>query len=106
MPKINYHGISRKDGSGCLIYNESVILAKNGYSTSQWELPDFLFKTEISYHSDKHRIDEYFQSVARGQEFVFSVDERPVINKWASDFIGAKHPREKETELYLKTSTN
>jgi hypothetical protein len=89
----------RKDGSGCLNYKDSLVLTKDGLTTSRWELPDFILETDISYHSDKHRKDGYFQSVARGQEFVFSADERPEIMKWVSDLIGEDHPREKRNRI-------
>ena len=89
----------QKDGSGCLQFDKKLVLTKSGLTTSRWELPDFILNSDISYHSDKHRKEDYFQSVARGQEFVFSADENPEILKWVSDLIGVQYPREKRNML-------
>jgi hypothetical protein len=89
----------QKSAAGCLNYKDSLVLTKIGLSSSRWDLPDFILETDISYHSDKHRKDGYFQSVARGQEFVFSADERPEILKWVSNLIGANPPREKKDRI-------
>jgi hypothetical protein len=89
-------------GAGLLNYKDSLVLTKEGLSTSRWELPDFIIESYISYHSDKNRKDGYFQSALRGQEFVFSADERPEILKWISDLIGANPPHDKRIRMTPK----
>lgn len=86
-------------GAGLLNYKDSLVLTKEGLTTSRWELPDFITESNISYHSDKNRKDGYFQSAARGQEFVFSVNDRTDIMNWVSDLIGAKQPRDKRIKM-------
>jgi hypothetical protein len=76
-------------GAGVLKYKDTLVLTKKGYSSSRWDLPDFLRNINISYHSEESWKDGYFQSAGRGQEFVFSADEKPEILKWVSDLIGA-----------------
>jgi hypothetical protein len=67
--------------------------SSDGMSASRWKLfPDFMRNVSISYHSEKSWKENYFQSVGRGQEFVFSADENPQIMKWVSNLIGANHP--------------
>ena len=71
MPNIN--------GSGLLNYRKDRILTKEGMSKSRWNLPDFFKDVEISYHPNPWK-DTYFQSAAKGQEFVF--EATPEILDW------------------------
>lgn len=58
-------------GAGVLKYSDKRILSLKGKKKSQWEYPFSDFKKlNISYHSDKAFKDRYFQSAAKGQEFV------------------------------------
>lgn len=72
-------------GAGLLNFTEKLILTKNGYSKSKWNLPTFFKGIEISYHSEKNWKDDYFQSVARGQEFVICINEK--IENWVKDIL-------------------
>ena len=70
-------------------YNDSLKLTKDGMSRSRWDynkLPEGVKegKIKISYHPNACR-DDYFQSVCRGQEFVF--DESEAVTKWAQSLI-------------------
>jgi len=66
---------------------EYVVLSKEGHLKSHWTLPDFLREAKISYHSPKSWKNDYFQSVARGQEFVIHSDGKERIEKWVKDLI-------------------
>jgi hypothetical protein len=72
------------------------VLTKKGMSSSRWILPDFLRNIKISYHSEKSWKDGYFQSAGRGQEFVFSTNEKNEILNWISDLIGVNHRHKNE----------
>lgn len=72
--------LSNKQGYGTFKYNERLKLTKNGMSRSRWILPEFFREYKISYHSDQSWKDGYFQSAAKGQEFVIDGDER--LSKW------------------------
>jgi hypothetical protein len=73
-------------GAGVLNYHPSLILTKPGYSKSRWQLPEFFKDVSISYHSsNSFKKEGYFQSAAKGQEFVIS--ESPAINEWAQQLI-------------------
>ena len=52
------------------LYKYYLVLTKEGYSRSKWELPNFFRNAIISWHNENNWRDDYFQSVARGQEFV------------------------------------
>lgn len=71
-------------GGGCLNFHEDLILTKQGYSRSKWDLSALPRKTKISYgYFEKN----YFQSPARGQELV--IEENPEVTKWAKKIIRA-----------------
>lgn len=72
-------------GAGTFKYSDSLVLTKNGYSRSRWNLPDFFKTTSISYHNEKSFKEDYFQSVAIGQEFV--VSESEMVTEWAYNLI-------------------
>ncbi|UCS93745.1 hypothetical protein KZP23_01525 [Echinicola marina] len=72
-------------GAGVLKYHQGLKLTKDGYSKSRWDLPAFFKGIEISYHSEKSFQGEYFQSAAKGQEFVMEANEQ-VVN-WAKGLI-------------------
>ncbi len=89
---------SRKFGAGVFKYNKNLLLTKDGFQKSVWELPD-LFDPNymtISYHSDEDRFrilgnDRILlQTVAVGQEFVVSAKDKTTESKleqWAIDLI-------------------
>ena len=72
-------------GAGCFQYDNQLILTKKGFSKSKWDLPDFFKKIEISRHSEKSFKEDYFQSVALGQEIV--IEENVYVTNWAKNII-------------------
>jgi len=82
--------VSTLPGGGCFNYNDRLVLTKKGASKrSHWELPQF-FKNkqiEITYHSKSSYQSGYFQSVAKGQEFVITDTKNKDVEKWAKKLI-------------------
>lgn len=72
-------------GAGCLNFHDSLILTKIGYSKSKWELPSFFKDIEMSYHSKNSFKEDYFQSAAKGQEFIIQENKRAI--QWATKLI-------------------
>ncbi len=72
-------------GAGCLNFHKTLILTKKGLSKSKWDLPELFRNIEISYHSPKSFKDGYFQSAAKGQEFI--IDESLSVTEWATKII-------------------
>ncbi len=75
-------------GAGTLTYSDELNLTEPGQCHSRWKLIEVLKNKDITltYHDkDKCIKDGYFQSVARGQEFVFS--ESDIVTKWAVGLI-------------------
>jgi hypothetical protein len=72
-------------GWGTFRYDDSIVLTKAGYSRSRWNLPQFFKEVEITYHTPKSWKDGYFQSAARGQEFVISENKK--VEQWATKLI-------------------
>jgi hypothetical protein len=80
-----------KRGADCLNYKPELVLTKEGFSPSRWELPSCLNKkVKISYHTEKNWKDNYFQSAPIGQEFVIHADGNEEVEKWARDLICKK----------------
>jgi len=73
------------DGAGNLEFNENLILTKKGLSRTKWSLPDLFRSAEISYHSKDSWKNGYFQSAARGQEFVIKDNKK--VEEWAMRLI-------------------
>ena len=69
-------------GAGIFEYSEKNVLTVPGISQfSRWKLTGPFGKVPLSYHYDPTRVhDDYFQSVAKGQEFVFAED--PIVTDW------------------------
>ena len=78
-------------GAGIFDYKKELVLTKDGYTRSRWNLPPKIFKSvNITYHPNPWRTSEktgekYFQSASIGQEFV--IDENKKIEKWAFTFF-------------------
>lgn len=72
-------------GSGTLLYSEAKVLTKPGMSRSKWKLNGIFGEIPLSYHYKGRVKDGYFDSVKRGQEFVF--DEDPRVVEWAKSII-------------------
>ncbi len=74
-------------GAGMFPFSEKRVLTVPGMSqVSRWKLNGVFGKVPLSYHYDLSRVkDEYFQSVAKGQEFVF--DEDPLVTAWVTELF-------------------
>lgn len=72
-------------GCGLLNFRKDRVLTKDGMSKSKWNLPELFKDVEISYHSKSSWKDNYFQSAAKGQEFV--LDATPKIMEWVKQII-------------------
>ncbi len=72
-------------GAGAFSFTNSLVLTKEGYSRSRWQLPECFNGIGISYHDQNSWKDDYFQSRPRGQEFV--VQENDKIEEWTKELI-------------------
>ncbi|WP_349407404.1 hypothetical protein [Pseudalkalibacillus sp. SCS-8] len=72
-------------GYGTFNFHERRVLTKQGMNKSCWDLPDIFKDRSISYHKPSSWKEGYFQSVARGQEFVVESDES--VLQWAKELI-------------------
>lgn len=72
-------------GYGSFVLSDKVVLTKDGFSRSRWDLPNCFKKALISYHSHKSWKEDYFQSAAKGQEFV--VEATSEIQDWLKELI-------------------
>ena len=77
-------------GAGRFMFNDKLVLTKEGFSRSKWDLPECFREADISYHSKSSWKDGYFQSAAIGQEFVIKDSEK--IEAWAKNMIEASQP--------------
>lgn len=72
-------------GAGVLDYRADRVLTAPGQSQSRWRILDWMTRATISYHSPRSIKHEYFQSAAKGQEFV--ADATPDVLAWARSLI-------------------
>ncbi|MCL2489459.1 MAG: hypothetical protein FWF36_01840 [Propionibacteriaceae bacterium] len=72
-------------GGGTLACRDNRVLTAPGHRMSQWLLLDWMRTASISYHSPASLHDDYFQSAAKGQEFV--IDDNPNVHSWASRLL-------------------
>ena len=82
-PDVRYETYTRKSGwKGIFGQAGSALshLTKEGQTRSRWLLPEYFRNYKISYHSENSWKDDYFQSAAKGQEFVVDGDEN--LEKW------------------------
>lgn len=93
--KLSLNGLTSLPGAGIFDFDESLVLTKkdmgsenNGYrSRSKWDLPEFFRDKQISYHTaNSWNPKGYFQSAARGQEFVIDANNEKVV-EWAREKI-------------------
>lgn len=75
--------VSNYPGGGCFKYNKKLVLTKEGFSRSQWDLPPFFKELSISYHSKKSFKKDYFDSAKIGQEFV--IQEGELLFDWVKE---------------------
>ena len=86
---------NRLSGSGTFRFHNSLILTKNGQPKSRWDLPLFFRQANISYHTQSSWKAEYFQSTARGQEFVIEDNEK--VQQWAMKLIDTNSHDKKQS---------
>lgn len=72
-------------GASTFTLDDSLILTKTGCTRTKWSLPEFMRNIELSYRKKLSFKKDYFQSVARGKEFVF--EEHELIKNWVKDLI-------------------
>jgi hypothetical protein len=72
-------------GSGVLDCRDDRVLTAPGHTQSRWRLLDWMSTATTSYHTQASIKDGYFQSAAKGQEFV--VAESPQAQEWADSVI-------------------
>ncbi|MBR6954222.1 MAG: hypothetical protein IKH77_04185 [Clostridia bacterium] len=74
-------------GAGTFAYSDKRVLTVPGAKqVTRWHLNGVFGKVPLSYHCDPDRVkDGYFQSVAKGQEFVFDEDQR--VTRWVWDLL-------------------
>jgi hypothetical protein len=74
----------RLPGSGTFSFKKDLVLTKAGYSRSRWDFPASMRGTPISHNPNGWKPD-YFQSAARGQEFV--MDCTPEVMEWVNSLF-------------------
>ena len=73
-------------GAGTFDFDKTLVLTKDGFSRSKWDLPDFFRDLEISYHSPASWKDGgYFKSADIGQEFV--IEDNEAVEGWVKKLI-------------------
>lgn len=76
----NLSFLSGLEGYGVFQYDQKLILTKSECKKSRWSLPSFMKHYKISYHTALSWKEDYFQSAAKGQEFVIDCDD--CIMEW------------------------
>ena len=71
-------------GSGTFAFDKCLVLTKEGYSRSRWEFPETMRGIEISHNPHGWKTN-YFQSAARGQEFVMK--GTPAVMDWVKNIF-------------------
>lgn len=71
-------------GSNTFSFRQELVLTKAGYSRSRWGFPDSMRGTPIS-HNPKGWKNDYFQSAARGQEFIMEASSS--VMDWVKNII-------------------
>lgn len=74
-------------GAGTFKYDKRFILTKSGYSRSRWEFPSNMEGVPISHNPNGWK-PNYFQSAARGQEFV--IEGMPCVMEWVNHLFGVE----------------
>lgn len=72
-------------GSGTINYSDNCVLTAPGKSRSRWKLNGVFGEVPLTYHYENKIKDGYFQSVPKGQEFVFDEDAR--VTEWAKSIL-------------------
>jgi hypothetical protein len=77
--------LAEAPGADVLDYRQDRVLSVPGNSPSRWQVLGWMKDTTISYHRPASIKDGYFQSAAKGQEFV--VDVTPSVREWATAIV-------------------
>ena len=72
-------------GADNLKFKNNLVLTKEGLTRSKWKLPEIFKSVDISYHTKDSFKQDYFQSAAKGQEFVISADKN--ILEWTKTIL-------------------
>ncbi|MFT0467737.1 hypothetical protein ACMSEK_27700, partial [Bacteroides thetaiotaomicron] len=72
-------------GASHLKYSNKLVLTKNNCSRSRWNLPDFFRDIYITHHNSKSWKEDYFQSAAIGQEFIFETNN--LVVNWIKSIL-------------------
>ena len=72
-------------GAGLFRFNDHLILTKQNFKRSNWDLPDFFRNVDISYHNKDSWKSDYFKSADRGQEFV--IEDNELVENCAKEII-------------------
>jgi len=72
-------------GYGSFKFHPDLVLTKVGERKSRWDLPPEFKGLKITYHTDESWKNDYFQSAAKGQEFIF--EEIGVVERWSQNII-------------------
>ncbi len=77
----------RYAGGGTFRYEDSLRLTKSGMSRTRWNLDPGIFQdAPFSFHTEASWKGNYFQSTARGQEFVIQANEK--VKGWVKSLFG------------------
>lgn len=87
VAKDNLNFKPNQKGSETLRFSRKLVLTKNGMTKGKWQLPDFFKELNISYHTQKSFVDNYFKSADKGQEFVIQPDVR--LTDWVKEILEA-----------------
>lgn len=71
-------------GSGTFKYHKRLVLTKEGCSRSRWEFPPSMNGIPISHNPHGWK-EHYFQSAARGQEFI--MEGTPAVMEWINELF-------------------
>jgi len=76
-------------GAGSFSFNKRLVLTKDGFSRSMWDLDPKIFQDSIISHHPKPWKEGYFQSASIGQEFVIQKNDK--TENWAKDLINSSY---------------
>ena len=77
----------RLPGAGTFKYDSRFVLTKSGYSRSRWEFPKNMEGVPISHNPNGWK-SNFFQSAARGQEFV--MEGLPCVMDWVNHLFSCQ----------------
>lgn len=87
LPTHHLSTVPELPGSGTFSFDKRLVLTKEGYSRSRWEFPETMRGVEISHNPHGWKAD-YFQSAARGQEFI--MNGTPAVMDWVRYLFNIK----------------